>query len=289
MDAYDAGGLTFEIASLFVGPAAVGKMAKGTKLGAKAAEMISLAKNSTKARILANVEKWGSKVDRILAKGDEVIKCFTKNLLKKDFPFSVGSEVLAGVGRVGHQPTFGEVIQQFKDKARDVYSKLSSSRGGFSWTLRGENVEIPNISLKEIEYAKRAREEYQKLRREFDLTVRKEFLKDISKDTDKLRELGFSESDIQKLADGLVTKGYQVHHQLPLDDSGTNSFENLVLIKNDPYHKVVTNYQRHIVKGMEVGDSKLVDWPFFTANIYPNQNRGDIKNVDEFYFKNFRN
>ena len=61
MDAYDAGGLTFEIASLFVGPAAVGKMAKGTKLGAKAAEMIQLAKNSTKARILANVEKWGSR------------------------------------------------------------------------------------------------------------------------------------------------------------------------------------------------------------------------------------
>ena len=120
--------------------------------------------------------------------------------------------------------------------------------------------------MKEIEYAKRAREEYQKLRREFDLTVRKEFLKDISKDTDKLRELGFSDSDIQKWADGLD----QVHHQLPLDDSGTYSFENLVLIKNDPYHKVVTNYQRHIVKGMEVGDSKLVDWPFFTDNIYPN-------------------
>ncbi len=130
MDAYDAGGLTFEIASLFVGPAAVGKMAKGTKLGAKAAEMISLAKNSTKARILANVEKWGSKVDRILANGDDVIKRFTKNLLKKELPFSIGSEVLAGVGIVGHQPTVGEVIQYFKDKARDVYSKLSSSRGG---------------------------------------------------------------------------------------------------------------------------------------------------------------
>ena len=132
MDAYDAGGLTFEIASLFVGPAAVGKMAKGTKLGAKAAEMISLAKNSTKARILANVEKWGSKVDSILANGDDVIKRFTKNLLKKELPFSIGSEVLAGVGIVGHQPTVGEVIQYFKDKARDVYSKLSSSRGGFS-------------------------------------------------------------------------------------------------------------------------------------------------------------
>ena len=31
-------------ASLFVGPAAVGKMAKGTKLGAKAAEMITVPK-----------------------------------------------------------------------------------------------------------------------------------------------------------------------------------------------------------------------------------------------------
>ena len=115
MDAYDAGGWTFEIASIFVGPAA---------------EMIQLAKNSTKARILANVEKWGSKVDRILANGDDVIKRFTKNLLKKELPFSIGSEVLAGVGIVGHQPTFGEVLQYFKDKARDVYSKLSSSRGG---------------------------------------------------------------------------------------------------------------------------------------------------------------
>ena len=59
MDAYDAGGLTFEIASIFVGPAA---------------EMIQLAKNSTKARILANVEKWGSKVDNILSKSNNVIR-----------------------------------------------------------------------------------------------------------------------------------------------------------------------------------------------------------------------
>ena len=57
-------------------------MAKGTKLGAKAAEMISLAKNSTKARILANVEKWGSKVDKILAKSNNVIGKFGEKLLE---------------------------------------------------------------------------------------------------------------------------------------------------------------------------------------------------------------
>lgn len=42
----------------FIGAVAVGKIAKDTKLGAKAAEMIQLAKNSTKARVLTNVEKW---------------------------------------------------------------------------------------------------------------------------------------------------------------------------------------------------------------------------------------
>ncbi|MEZ7650579.1 DNA/RNA non-specific endonuclease, partial [Streptococcus sp. 27098_8_86] len=105
MDAYDAGGLTFEIASLFVGPAAVGKMAKGTKLGAKAAEMISLAKNSTKARILANVEKWGSKVDNILAKSNNVIGKFGEKLLDTRIPVGIRKEAIAFAGGMGSMPT----------------------------------------------------------------------------------------------------------------------------------------------------------------------------------------
>ena len=84
--------MTFEIASLFVGPAAVGKMAKGTKLGAKAAEMIQLAKNSTKARVLANVEKWGSKVDNILAKSNNVIRKFGEKLLDTRIPVGIRKE-----------------------------------------------------------------------------------------------------------------------------------------------------------------------------------------------------
>nr|WP_276469571.1 GH-E family nuclease [Streptococcus gordonii] len=127
MDAYDAGGLTFEIASLFVGPAAVGKMAKGTKLGAKAAEMIQLAKNSTKARILANVEKWGSKVDRILAKGDDVIGKFGEKLLDTRIPVGIRKKAFAFAGGMGSMPTFSvesktlrEVRQFFSKHADDV-------------------------------------------------------------------------------------------------------------------------------------------------------------------------
>jgi hypothetical protein len=48
-------------------------------------------------------------------------------------------------------------------------------------------------------------------------------------------------TDIARMKDGLNPKGWKVHHNLPLDDGGTNDFTNLVLIKNDPYHKAVTN------------------------------------------------
>ena len=115
MDAYDAGGLTFEIASLFVGPAAVGKMAKGTKLGAKAAEMIQLAKNSTKARILANVEKWGSKVDNILAKSNNVIGKFGEKLLDTRIPVGIRKEAVAFAGGMRTMPTFSVESKTLRD------------------------------------------------------------------------------------------------------------------------------------------------------------------------------
>ena len=134
MDAYDAGGLTFEIASLFVGPAAVGKMAKGTKLGAKAAEMINLAKNSTKARVLANVEKWGSKVDNILAKSNNVIRQFGEKLLDTRIPVSIRQEAFAFAGGMGTMPTFSvesktlrEVMHFSSKHAEDVARGVGGS------------------------------------------------------------------------------------------------------------------------------------------------------------------
>ena len=144
MDAYDAGGLTFEIASLFVGPAAVGKMAKGTKLGAKAAEMIQLAKNSTKARILANVEKWGSKADNILSKSNNVIRQFGEKLLDTRIPVSIRQEAFAFAGGMGTMPTFSvesktlrEVMHFSSKHAEDVARGVGGS-GKATATFKGE-------------------------------------------------------------------------------------------------------------------------------------------------------
>lgn len=84
--------------------------------------------------------------------------------------------------------------------------------------------------------------------------------------------MGFSETDILKIKAGKVPNGWQVHHKLPLDDSGTNSFDNLVLIKNEPYHKVITNYQNSVTKDMKSGDIQVVQWPIPDGHIYPTKN-----------------
>jgi hypothetical protein len=44
---------------------------------------------------------------------------------------------------------------------------------------------------------------------------------------------------------------------------------NLVLIKNDPYHKVFTNYQNAFSKTMELGETKIVDWAAALGSTYP--------------------
>ena len=73
---------------------------------------------------------------------------------------------------------------------------------------------------------------------------------------------------VKKLKEGLVPKGYQLHHEFPLNDSGTNDFSILVLMKNELYHKVITNYQNRIARTMKIGDSKEVLWSIIGKNIY---------------------
>ena len=86
-----------------------------------------------------------------------------------------------------------------------------------------------------LSYIKRDTVELNALRNDFNTSARKNFLEELSKDVDYLKEAGFSEKDILKIKNGRVPDGWQVHHKLPLDDSGTNSFDNFVLIKNEPY------------------------------------------------------
>ncbi|WP_392564616.1 hypothetical protein RHO13_03935 [Orbus wheelerorum] len=139
----------------------------------------------------------------------------------------------------------------------------------FKGTLKGQEYIFKDIELRKIEYIKRSPEELISLRNNFNQGVRQKFLKNLSENDNLLKEIGFNDIDIQKIKNGRVPDGWQIHHNLPLDDSGTNDFNNLVLIRNDPYHKVITNYQNSVSKGMISGDKIEVDWPIIRSSVYP--------------------
>lgn len=56
---------------------------------------------------------------------------------------------------------------------------------------------------------------------------------------------------------------------MPLDDGGTNDMDNLILIKNDPYHRAITNEQTKLVKKLFPGKTKEIVWPIPEGTIYP--------------------
>lgn len=76
-----------------------------------------------------------------------------------------------------------------------------------------------------------------------------------------LHDAGMSDGEIAMMAKGRVPSGYQVHHLLPLDDGGTNATSNLVLIRNDPDHMLITRYQTGQTQGMSAGQTRELEWP----------------------------
>lgn len=138
--------------------------------------------------------------------------------------------------------------------------------------LRGQAVDLPGVDEIPTNYTKRARADYADLRRDFDRTGRADFARNLAS-TDEgvtaLRNAGIDDAGIARLRNGQIPAGYQVHHKLPLDDGGTNAFENLVLIKNEPYHKALTNAQRSLVGNLPVGSTRKVNFPVPRGSIYP--------------------
>jgi len=142
----------------------------------------------------------------------------------------------------------------------------------FVGKLGSKQVEMDGVSAKRIEYEKRPRPEYSELRKQFDSGKRQEFLENLASDPQQvklLKDAGISETGLQKMQDGRVPDGWQVHHKLPLDDGGTNDPSNLVLIKNVPAHQVLTNAQSALVGDLKVGQGRTVDFPVPDGKVYP--------------------
>jgi len=157
--------------------------------------------------------------------------------------------------------------------ARGVDDEAAESAGkSFLGKLKEGQVDLPGVYTKKIKYTKRDRKTYEELRRQFRSSIRAQFAKSISKDAELvalLRKAGLSEEEIVTLKNGKIPITYQVHHKVPLDDGGDNAFSNLVLIKNDPYHKVITNSANEMAKSLQPGQSITVDYPIVPGVVYP--------------------
>jgi len=163
----------------------------------------------------------------------------------------------------------GKLIEYIRDKIFDLFGFGKKPE----FKLRGKIITLKGFKFKKIKYLKRTTAETARLRRKFDSKIRKDFVKDIikkSKIESKLKKAGVSEDMIQRMKDkGRAPDGWQIHHQLPLDDGGTNDFKNLLLIKNEPYHKALTVYQNSTTRGLKAGELLNLDWPIFKGFVYP--------------------
>ena len=241
-------------------------------------------------KLLRNVDNYAKQIDTILAhKVASAADTLAGKLRHIDgalseaaqnFRLNIGMEPQLASGAL--PPSDAGKLSQAADNLHAFAKNLDGSvdemvgagvKAGddsFTWKLKGEKQIITNVDVIEVEYVKRPREIFRKLRQEFDSNARSTFLRKLAMDIESLGKASLLDDDIiTNLNRGLVPEGYQVHHKLPLDDGGTNDFDNLVLIKNEPYHKVVTNYQNHVARGMKVGESKVINWPIIRGNIYP--------------------
>jgi hypothetical protein len=135
-------------------------------------------------------------------------------------------------------------------------------------TLGRVEYTMPDWHMEEISYTKRADAEREALRVKFDDSVREAFVKDLAENhATELRDAGISDEGIALMVKGKVPDNYVVHHKLPLDDGGTNATNNLVLMKENPDHYLITNYQRQYTRGMSAGETMNMEWPMPDAQV----------------------
>lgn len=183
----------------------------------------------------------------------------------------LGGDAVKGYDQVLNEKTAGTVIAAASVLfARRVNTFENTYEiNSYLGKTRGNAVLLKDIKLVNINYVKRSQKDALVLRKEFNRKAKKSFLEDLSISQEAKNH--FSPEVIARMREGGVPEDWQVHHKLPLDDGGTNAPDNLILIKNEPFHKALTNFQLNVTKGMRAGDQKIISWVIPQGKIYPKQ------------------
>ncbi|GAL04607.1 hypothetical protein JCM19237_1279 [Photobacterium aphoticum] len=212
--------------------------------------------------------RTNQRIDNVLDGISESISQLEEDYVKHQKAVAAGD--FESAGAVVGEYMASAVLPSKKVK---VLSKGPNDNLSFTGNYKKELIKLKDVEFIDLYYKKRDRSEYNQLRKDFNNRVRKEFLKELSLDEGaltQLRQHGVSESEILKLSNGKVPKGYQVHHKIPLDDGGNNDKDNLVLIRNSPEHSIFTTYQKQKTSLLEVGGEGVnIEWPIPKWSVYP--------------------
>ncbi|MGH8757931.1 MAG: HNH endonuclease signature motif containing protein [Burkholderiales bacterium] len=196
-------------------------------------------------------------------------------------------------------PTSGQLLLKnlvralLKDRRRDAayldrVCKALIARHSASTTLGSASMivlyhpagarALPGFSHVALQYEKKAdRAHYKAERAAFDRQHRKAWVKDIAvTQRDQLLGAGLTEAQVATMARyGRVPDNYDVHHRLPLDDGGTNTPSNYLLLRSDIEHRALHGYYNPAelrVRLLAPGEQALVAFPQPPRDtvIYPN-------------------
>lgn len=121
--------------------------------------------------------------------------------------------------------------------------------------------------------------------------IRKAWLKQIARtNASELEAAGIPLSEIERMErDGKLPhdaqgKKYQVHHRIPLDDGGTNDFDNFILIRDDVEHRSVHGFYNPVelrIDRLAYGETSEVAFllPPEDTIIYPNPPKGYVAEI----------
>lgn len=178
----------------------------------------------------------------------------------------LGGDATKGYDQVLNEKTSGIMVAAASlliIKSPMASEELTSYLGKYKKT----HVLLDDVNISKIDYVRRGREEYNLLRTQFNNSVRPKFLKSLADHPDAVST--FDSDSLLRLSKGSTPSGWQVHHKIPLDDSGTNDLDNLILIQNSPYHSALSKTQAVITKDLPYNVSKKVLWPSPKGVIYP--------------------
>lgn len=185
----------------------------------------------------------------------------------------LGGEAADGFSQVANPQSIGSLIalSSIVAVARLPNNSVANVKSleelqHFLGTYKGDPKLLNNINVVKMNYIRRDSVERNLLRKQFS-SVKKDFLKSIANNPEVKKRVG--PDDLLRMADGKNPYKWDVHHKLPLDDSGSNDFSNLVLISKSPEHSVFTTSQARITRSIASSGSTEVLWAVPKGIIYP--------------------